>query len=114
VSTAVVAQALSGKAVRGTWAALAAGETGVALELGASRNNIVMQATGTFNTETVSLEGSMDGTTWFALTTEGTTPVAVTTDDIVMVFESVRFIRPVVSAGAGVTIKVIIEGLGYA
>jgi hypothetical protein len=105
-----------------TWASLAAGETGDAGQLGKCRNHIAVQVSGTFNTETVSMEGSLDGTNWAPLTYEGladTTaaeeagiPIAFSAAGICQVREEVGYIRPVVTSGTGVDIKVVVEGVG--
>lgn len=97
--------------LRADWTALAAGETGDAASMGRYRALMSVQVTGTFNTETVTLEGSLDGATWFALTDDGATPIAITADGYSHIYERAAFIRPVVSAGAGVDIDVRVEGL---
>lgn len=99
--------------VRADWTGLAAGETGDPAVLDQRRVNLVVQASGTFNTETLTVEGSLDGTTWFGLTEDGTAAISFTADGIANVYEHVGYIRPVVSAGAGVTINVRVEAIAY-
>lgn len=106
-----VTSKFSSKAVqRLTWEGLAAGETGDGGQLGRCRQGMVVQASGTFNTETVTLEGSLDGVTWSPLTEDGTNAIALTAAGIALIYEPVGWVRPVVSAGAGVDIDIIVEG----
>lgn len=96
--------------IRLAWTELAANQQGDAGDLGRCRDKIVAQISGTFNTETVTIEGSLDGTVWGPLTTNGTDAATATADDVINIWEGPRFIRPSISDGSGVDIDVIIEG----
>lgn len=110
MSTAVTVTRLGG-VVRAFWETLLQAETGVACELDKCRDNIVCQVTGTFNTETVAIHGSLDGVTYFPLTIDGTAAAAATANALFAIYEKVRFIRPTITSGAGVDIDVTIEGI---
>jgi hypothetical protein len=106
-----------------TWASLAAEETGAKGDLGKCRDNICVQVSGTFNTESVTMEGSLDGSVWATLSKEGLAdataaaeaaiPAVLAAAGIYKIREPVSFIRPVVSAGSGVDLKVTVTGVGY-
>lgn len=96
------------------WSALADDDTGDTGELGRYREGIVIQASGTFDSQTLSMEGSLDGVTFFALTTDGSTPIAITANDIATPYETVGYIRPVMSdEGGTVEVSVTVEGMCY-
>lgn len=100
-----------------TWAALVEAETGTAVNLGAIVGLKTVQVTGTFGGgATVSIEGSMDGTTWFVLRSADYTAgdytllSGIAANMLSAIVENPLFVRPVVVGGAGATIKVVIGG----
>jgi hypothetical protein len=97
---------------RAVWTGLEAGDTG---DNGyCYRDRIVVQATGTFDSETVTINGSIDGTNFFPLTSDGTTAVAFTVDGMMTVYEAVSYIQPVISdAGGTVDVDIVAEGIVF-
>lgn len=67
-----------------------------------------VQITGTFNAGTVLIEGSNDGSNWSTLNDTQGNPLSFTATKIEQVLEAVQFMRPRVSAGAGVSVTVSI------
>lgn len=108
MSTAFVSDMPSRGVQRNVWGALAAGETGAGASMGKCREAMCVQVSGTFNTETVTLEGSLDGSAWAALTEDGTNAISFTDNGVANIFEPVGWVRPVCTSGAGVTIKVVV------
>lgn len=68
--------------------------------------NRSVQVAGTFNGGTLTVEGSNDGTNWAALTDPQGNSLAFTAAQIEQIQEITRFVRPRVSAGAGVALTV--------
>jgi hypothetical protein len=82
---------------------LANGETGEGLALPNHADRSV-QVSGTFGSGgSVSIEGSLDGTTWATLTDPQGNNLAITTAKIETVMEATLYIRPRVTAGDGTT-----------
>lgn len=97
------------------WDGLAAGETGIAGNAGRIGGIKTVQVVGTFNTETVTIEGSMNGTNFSTLhildyDTGDYATAVFSAAGLSALVENPRFIRPVVSSGSGVDIDVIIGG----
>jgi hypothetical protein len=65
-----------------------------------------VQVTGTFNGGTLVVEGSNDGTNWYTLNDPQGNALSFTTAKIEQILEAVAFMRPRVSAGAGVDLDV--------
>ena len=84
------------------------GDVGAGIAIpGAADKSI--QVTGTFGTGgSVALEGSNDGTNYFALTNPTGTTIAVTAAGLVAVTEACLWIRPHVTAGDGTTALVAV------
>lgn len=98
---------------RARWTGLEDDDTGDAAGFDKRRDRKVVQVTGTFDSQTVALEGSLDGTTFAALSPDGATPFAIAAAGIFVIFEDVRFVRPVISdEGGTVDIDVTIEAVG--
>jgi hypothetical protein len=79
--------------------------TGVPVSIPAAADRSV-QCVGTFDTATISMQGSNDGTTWFELNAiqNFTTAIASTADaspGIQQIGENVLWIRPLEAGGAG-------------
>lgn len=86
-----------------TWALLANGDTGSPVE-GVDFADRTVQIGGTFGVGgSVTLEGSNDGTTYFALTDPQGNAVTKTAAGLEVLEESPRYIRPNVTAGDGTT-----------
>lgn len=113
MSTAVRVTTPQKGVIRLKWEELAANQQGDAGDLGRCRHKIVAQISGTFNTETVTIEGSVDGTVWGALTTNGTDAATATANDVINIWEAPNFIRPSISDGTGVDVDVVIEGIAW-
>ena len=97
---------------RAQWTGLVGDDTGDIADMGRFRFWLTAQITGTFDGETVSLEGSLDGSTFVPLTVDGSTALEATADGIFHIYERVSFIRPVVSLDDGVVdVDVRVEGL---
>ena len=85
------------------WAALANGDTGSPME-GVDFADRTVQIGGTFGAGgSVTLEGSNDGTTYFALTDPQGNAITKTTAALEVIEEGPRYIRPNVTAGDGTT-----------
>lgn len=92
------------------WAPLVQGDTALPVT-GAERPNRSVQASGTWNGATLTLQGSNDGTTYFVLTDTAGTPgnLSFTADGLKQVRENTAFTKPVLSGGGGSTsLKVVL------
>lgn len=86
---------------RHLWETLTATDTGEPLFLGLGGAQLAVQVLGTFG-GTVSMQGTIDGTTWFDLTTgPGGDAVSFTAAGYAEITTAVWAIRP--SAGSGVS-----------
>lgn len=85
-----------------TWLALPVSSVGSA-EGSARWYQKSVQATGTFDSATLTMQGSNDGSTWATLTTDGSTACTFTAAGVKNVFENTRFIRPSVGTGGAST-----------
>lgn len=101
-------EGLGGK--RGTilWETMACGDTGAALELKDFVDNTVT-VTGTFNSQTLTMQGSNDNTNWFTLTTNNGTNAAFTAAGGALLAETPRYIRPSFSGASGGDVDVIVQ-----
>ena len=90
------------------WETLLHSDVGSAFEVPAWVGAITMQAMGTWNTETLSMQGSNDGTTWFAVTDLAGAAVALTADGGAVLKEGPRYIRPSVTSGTGVDLDCLV------
>ncbi len=82
------------------WETLTSGDSGAVATIGQYPDKTV-QITGTLDTTTPSLEGSMDQTTWFQLTSDGTNAIAGL--GLFYVWENPNFIRPLNVGGGAST-----------
>lgn len=86
-----------------TWASLANGDTGSALEMPGSPDRSV-QVTGTFGSGgNLRIQGSNDGSNWNTLTDPQGNDINLTASKIEKIMEVVRYMRPNVTAGDGTT-----------
>jgi hypothetical protein len=65
-----------------------------------------VQVIGNFNAGTIVIEGSNDGVNWATLTDPQGNALSKTTAFIEQILEATRYVRPRVSAGAGVDLDV--------
>jgi len=82
------------------WETVTCGDTGSAYELLEFNDNTV-QVTGTFNAQTLTMQGSNDGTNWFTLTNSAGTNLAFTAAGGGLISEGPRYIRPSFSGSTG-------------
>ena len=90
-----------------TWADLADGDEGEAVQYGSFSDRSV-QFVGTFGGGTVMFEGSNDGVNYATLSDPQGNPLSKTSAGIEAVLEATRYVRPRVSGGAGGAITVIL------
>ena len=83
------------------WETVTGSDTGAPLELPRGGAQVAIQYFGTFG-DTLTLQASIDGTTWATLSTgPGGSAVTATAAGLVEVSTAARYIRP--SAGASIT-----------
>lgn len=91
-----------------TWETLTCGDTGESIEMNNFNDNTVT-VTGTFNSQTVTLQGSNDNTNWFTLTDNNGTDIALTAAGMRLIAEAPKYVRPSFSGSTGGDVDVIIE-----
>lgn len=92
-----------------TWAGLDGDDTGAPFDLSDYPDKTV-HIKGTFDTTTVTMQGSNDAATYTALVDPQGNSIAKTAEAIETILENPQFIRPSVSGGAGSAITVIVTG----
>ena len=98
-----------------TWAALVEDEDGNSIDI-ADHTIKTVQVTGTFANETVTIQGSNDGSNWATLHDLQDNDLAFTADGLEAIQECPLYIRPSVGTGGGagtVDVKVVIVGTGF-
>lgn len=95
------------RTVIATWAAMATGDTGAAIRYAGAADRTV-QIVGTFSGSTVTLQGSLDGDNWAALTDAQGNAIAMAAAGLEAITELVRFVRPVVTGGSGAGLTVML------
>ena len=94
-----------------TWSALATGDEGDSQEtIDLADRSVAF--TGTFGGATAVLQGSNDGSNWFTLTDPFGNVISRTAAGLVQVLEFTRYVKPVVTGGAGVNIAATLVALG--
>lgn len=93
-------QAYSARTRRMLFEAMAGSDVG-SPQLVGERPDGSIQVVGTFDSATVAIQGSNDGTNWFDLTDETGTVIAITAAGGKMFLPRVWKIRPEVSGGGG-------------
>lgn len=90
-----------------SWAALAAGDDGAAVELPEYPDRSV-QVRGTFGGTTITIQGSNEETaaTWSTLTSPGGAPISITAAGLVQVVEITRWVRCLSTGGAASAVVV--------
>jgi hypothetical protein len=82
-----------------------ASETGDPFEMPAASDRSV-QLAGTFNTATILIEGSNDGTNYRTLTNQAASALSFTAAGLELVLQPTRYIRARVSAGAATSVTI--------
>lgn len=90
------------------WEAMACGDVGNAYQIPYWASSMTVQVTGTFNSETLTLQGSNDGTNWFPLTDPQGNNIALTSDKLEVIEEYPRYIRPSFSGTTGGDLDVLL------
>lgn len=86
-----------------SWSGLLNGDTGEPVEL-IDYADKTATITGTFGTGgSITIQGSNDGTNWFAMTDAQTSAVTKTAAAMEQLIENPRYVRPNVTAGDGTT-----------
>lgn len=85
-----------------TWETLESGDDGAPVRLGRLADKTV-QVTGAFDGETVTMQGSMDGTNWFPLTDGSGTVVEFAAAGGSLIAENPLWVRPLCD-GVGTTV----------
>lgn len=91
-----------------SWAPLAAGDNGAAVEMPEYPDRSV-QVRGTFGGTTITLQGSNEisaPSVWQTLTAPGGSPISLTAAGLVQVVEITRWVRPLSTGGAAAAITV--------
>jgi len=87
-----------------TWAAIPNGQQGIGWSIGPHWATLTAQLTGTLGAGgSVTMEGSMDGTTYGSLHTTSGTIATMTALGLIAIAELPLYIRPNVTAGDGTT-----------
>ena len=91
-----------------TWTGLATGATGS--PIAANGRVMCAQVDGTFSGATVTMQGSNDGTTWYALNETGTpaNACAFTAAGLKGVLQVPRYVRPSVASGSGTGLTIVL------
>ena len=98
--------------ITATWATMANGDTGAPVQFDPFADRS-FQVTGTFGAGgSATLEGSNDGTNYFALRNPQGTTIAITTAGLIQVLELTLWVRPHVTAGDGTTALVCVMMAG--
>lgn len=92
-----------------TWANLRAADLpGAAVEL-PDYSDSTVQIVGTFDTGTLTMQGSNDGTNWFSLTDAQGNAIAKTSAAGEVIEEAPRYIRPLLSGAGADVITVLLK-----
>lgn len=94
-----------------TWTLTTADHTGEAIELPMSSDRTIQftDTSSSWGGATASLEGSLDGTTYFILTDPQGNAISKTDDGLEAVLENVRYLRPRLSVvGTAASVKCVL------
>jgi len=91
-----------------TWAALDTPDTGSTFKRTVFQD-LYVQATGTFDSGTVTLQGSNDGTNWVSLVDPQGNAIAFTAAGGEQLLETPVWIRPIISGGTSPAINIILN-----
>lgn len=90
----------NGEALIASWTALDGDDDGTALDVPAGYDVRSIQVTGTFDSGSVALHGSNDGSNYAALAAIAAgSAIAITAAGIKNVADATRYVKPVVSSG---------------
>lgn len=91
-----------------TWTPLDGGDDGEAVATDGAR--LCVQVSGTFGTSTVTLQGSNDEVIWTDLNDEAVpaNPCSFTANGLKGILQAPKFVRPIVSAGTGSDLTVVL------
>jgi len=92
------------------WETLTCGDTGSPFQVPDWMGFLSVQVFGTFNSETLTMQGSNDGTNWAALTDPQGNDIALTAAKIEIIEEMPRYVRPSFSGSSGGDLDVIMIG----
>ncbi len=94
------------------WETLTCGDVGSAFELPYWAGSATVQMTGTFNSQTLTMQGSNDGTNWYTLTDPQGNNMAKTAAAMEVVEELPRYVRPSFSGttGGDVDVTLVVSG----
>ena len=107
MATAAVTNKVGLDATTSTWGAMATGDNGAPVST--NGRNLSVQVLGTFGGATVTMQGSNDGTNWATLNDQAVpgNVCSFTSAGFKGVLQMPKYIRPVVSGGAGSGLIVI-------
>lgn len=91
------------------WPAMGNADTGLAMDMGQYPDRTV-GVTGTFGGATVTIQGSMDGTTWVTLNDFKGNALTITSANVSLIAESPIHLRAITSGGSGTTVDVWVLG----
>ena len=113
VAIVIVPTKISRGSHKWIWDAMGDDDTGDALDPdggGMSFADKTVQASGTWASATVVIQGSNDNVTWFTLNDPGGTALSFTADAIKVILENPLYIRPKSSGGSGTDVNVTLAG----
>jgi len=88
--------------VKVLWETITCGDTGEPFEIADWVSQVIFQATGTFNSATLTFQGSNDGTNYFSLVApDGTTALTLTSAGGKPCTYLPRYVRPSLSGSSG-------------
>lgn len=91
-----------------TWADLTTSDVGEAI-VDTTLGDKTVQVSGTFNSATVVIQGSNDGSNWLTLVDGFNGALSFTVAGMATIHERPRFIRPSVSGGSSPSVTVTIQ-----
>jgi hypothetical protein len=101
-------ESLAGEKGTVLWETVTCGDTGESLELNDFNDNTV-QVMGTFNSQTLTMQGSNDNTTWFTLTDNSGSSIAFTAAGGKLIAEAPRYVRPSFSGSSGGDLDIYLQ-----
>lgn len=90
------------------WETIDGSDTGQVFDLQDYNDNTVT-VTGTFDSNTLTMQGSNDGTNWFTLTDNNGSSIAFAAAGGAYIAQAPRYIRPSLGSGASSDIDVIVH-----
>jgi hypothetical protein len=91
-----------------SWTGLATGDDGQPVQMPAHPNRSV-QVNGTFAGASVTIQGSNDGLNYFTLNDPQGNPLVFVAAKIEQLLETTRYVRPIVTGGAGLALIVSLQ-----